>query len=344
VTFPSHLPGFVPVPNPGGLANPSLGADDPARRDGRDRGGRASFGYFGFSSTLDTSVRGRPDNTLVMRVKTARPDLWRGQSFDTWDGTVWSNSDDREVPVFGDPPLQLPVSVGESKFGPPVVQTFLIDKPGPNLVFGAAMPAKLYIADRQVFALSDGTVRTGVQLTKGTVYTVVSNRAAVTSERLRAVAVEDAPAEIADRYTRLPRVSGRVGDLAREVTAGAASQYDQVLALEAWMAANTQYTLDIPPLPAGSDAVDQFLFVDRKGFCEQIGSSLVVMLRSLGIPARLAVGYAPGQRNPFTGLYEVRAKHAHAWAEVWFPEVGWQSFDPTASVPLAGGWGMWEER
>jgi hypothetical protein len=60
------------------------------------------------------------------------------------------------------------------------------------------------------------------------------------------------------------------------------------------------------------------------------------MLRSLGIPARLAVGYATGERNPFTGLYEVRAKDAHAWAEVYFPGVGWQAFDPTASVPLAG--------
>src|SRR5262249_31155155 len=63
---------------------------------------------------------------------------------------------------------------------------------------------------------------------------------------------------------------------------------------------------------------------------------LVVMLRSLGIPARLTVGYASGERNPFTGLYEVRAKDAHAWAEVYFPGVGWQGFDPTAEVPLAG--------
>jgi hypothetical protein len=94
--------------------------------------------------------------------------------------------------------------------------------------------------------------------------------------------------------------------------------------------------LDIPPLPKGKDAVDQFLFVDQRGFCEQIGTSLVVMLRSLGIPARLAVGYAAGERNPFTGLYEVRAKDAHAWAEVYFPGVGWQAFDPTAQVPLAG--------
>jgi hypothetical protein len=76
--------------------------------------------------------------------------------------------------------------------------------------------------------------------------------------------------------------------------------------------------------------------VDRKGFCEQIGTTLVVMLRELGIPARLAVGYTPGERNPFTGLYEVKASDAHAWADVYFPGIGWQGFDPTAAVPLAG--------
>ena len=102
------------------------------------------------------------------------------------------------------------------------------------------------------------------------------------------------------------------------------------------MGRNTRYTLDAPRPPRGADAVEQFLFVDRKGFCEQIATSLVVMLRSLGIPARLAVGYLPGERNPFTGLYEVRADDAHAWAEVYFPGVGWQGFDPTAPVPLAG--------
>ncbi len=106
------------------------------------------------------------------------------------------------------------------------------------------------------------------------------------------------------------------------------------------MAEHTRYTLDIPPLPAGADAVEQFLFEDRRGFCEQIGTSLVVLLRSLGIPARLGVGYVSGERNPFTGLYEVRASDAHAWAEVWFPGVGWQIFDPTASVPLAGDSGL----
>ena len=93
-----------------------------------------------------------------------------------------------------------------------------------------------------------------------------------------------------------------------------ASTYDKVLALEAWLGANTRYTLDIPPLPADADAVDQFLFVDRRGFCEQIATSLVVMLRSLGDPGagggRLRAGSAQpvhravrsaGLRTPICG-------------------------------------------
>jgi hypothetical protein len=82
--------------------------------------------------------------------------------------------------------------------------------------------------------------------------------------------------------------------------------------------------------------VDDFLFNVRAGWCEQIASSLVVQLRDLGIPARLATGFVPGDHSRFTGEWVVRAKHAHAWAEVYFPGVGWQAFDPTAGVPLAG--------
>jgi len=188
----------------------------------------------------------------------------------------------------------------------------------------------------------DGTLRAGVSLEEDSVYTVVSRRPVATKAILRdsdgsATAVPD---RIKARYTGLPAVPQRVRDLAREVTASAPTTYDKIQALEAWFGANTRYTLDVPPLPDGADAVEQYLFEDRIGFCEQIASSLVVMLRSLGVPARLAVGYTPGERNPFTGLYEVRASDAHSWAEVWFPGVGWQSFDPTASVPLSGDGGL----
>ena len=327
-----------------GSSNPSLGADDPsgAVQPGRPSGGRASFGYFGFSDRLDTATRGRPDNTLVMRVRAAAPDFWRGQTFDTWNGRVWTRLATRaEVARRAVSRSEIPPAADD---GPPfatvpsdeLVQTYYVERPGPNMIFAAATPTKLYFEDRTIFQLPDGSLRAGVQLGEDSVYTVVSDRPLATEAALRASPPNAVPPELRDLYAATPVTTDRVRALAQEVTASAPTTYDKVRALEAWMGAHTKYTLDIPPLPKGRDAVDQFLFVDQRGFCEQIGTSLVVMLRSLGIPARLVVGYASGERNPFTGLYEVRAKDAHAWAEVYFPGVGWQGFDPTASVPLAG--------
>ncbi|HUQ39597.1 MAG TPA: transglutaminaseTgpA domain-containing protein [Acidimicrobiales bacterium] len=341
LTFPAALPSPVRVPSEGGLSNPTLGDEDPARQSdpGRPNSGKASFGYTGFSQRMDTSVRGRPDETLVMRVRASKPDFWKGQTFDTWDGRQWTLSDERFRPVRTEQPLRIPTTMGEVDGSwDELVQTFYFQRPGPNLVFAANHPRKLYFPDNAVFQLSDGTLRAGVELEEKAVYTVVSALPHATPDSLRASEPfrSTTPPGLLERYTKLDRVPERVAALARDITAGAPTAYDKVRAIEGWMAANTRYTLDIPVLPKGADAVEQFLFVDRQGFCEQIGTSLVVMLRSLGIPARLAVGYAAGERNPFTGLFEVRASDAHAWAEVWFPDVGWQGFDPTAHVPLAG--------
>jgi hypothetical protein len=134
---------------------------------------------------------------------------------------------------------------------------------------------------------------------------------------------------------QLPHAYPRVEALAKKITAGDTTNYDKVESLIAWMGAHTRYSTDIPPLPAGADTVDEFLFGNRVGFCEQISTSLAVMLRSIGVPTREAVGYVPGPYNPITDLYQVRANDAHAWVQVWFPGFGWQSFDPTAVVPLA---------
>ena len=347
LAFPTLLPeGAGSGPVPGGLSNPTLGDRDPARRnaDGTyDEGGGPgqSFGYFGFAEELDTAVRGRPDNSLVMRVRAEQADFWKGQTFDHWDGRRWTSSDDRirridsETLPINIPPT--PTDVGAQ--GGQLVQTYYLVRPGPNLIFAAHAPDQVYFGDRQLFQLPDGTLRAGVELSSSTVYTVISVRPPSTPEILRqssSLQIQP-PRAITQRYLQVPEdTPARVVELARTVTADAPTAYDKVRALEAWMGANTTYTLDIPPLPRGADAVDQYLFEDKQGFCEQIGTALVVMLRSLGVPARLAVGYAAGTRNPFTGMYEVRASDAHSWAEVWFPGVGWQGFDPTAEVPLAG--------
>ena len=340
--FPARLLQLLPLPTPGELSNTSLGAGNPASPGfsaEAKAGRRSAFGYFGFSTSLDLGARGRPDNTVVMLVRADRAALWRGQTFDTWNGRTWTMSDQRTQTLVGPLPIPVPPEAGAGLAGgPELVQTFYLRKPGPNLIFGAAPIEKVYFPDRQIYELSDGTLRARVEVGRGAVYTTVSRPPAVTVGTLRRAGTDIAgtPAAITQRYASPPVITPRVRDLARQVTAGATTTYDQVVDLEDWMAANTRYTLDVPPLPPGADAVDQFLFVDRRGFCEQIATSLTVMLRSLGVPSRVVAGYTPGLRNPFTGLFQVRASDAHLWTEVWFPGVGWQSFDPTAVVPLAG--------
>ena len=153
------------------------------------------------------------------------------------------------------------------------------------------------------------------------------------------------PAEQA-RYLQLPHPYPRVAALAAadhrrhrtpagEPVTTDPRTYDKVEAIERWMATHIHYTTDIPPLPAGPTPSTSFLFGTRRGYCEQISTATAVMLRILGIPAREAVGYVPGSYNPITDLYDVQAKDAHAWVQVWFPGYGWQNFDPTADVPLA---------
>jgi transglutaminase-like putative cysteine protease len=139
-----------------------------------------------------------------------------------------------------------------------------------------------------------------------------------------------------ERYRALPPVPARVAELARSLTADAPTTLAKVQAVERWLGANVTYTLDIPPLPAGADAVDRFLFEDRRGYCQQVASAFAVLLRVAGVPTRIATGVVAGDRDDLTGEWAVRARDAHAWVEVWFDGIGWQGIDPTASVPLGG--------
>jgi len=139
-----------------------------------------------------------------------------------------------------------------------------------------------------------------------------------------------------EQYTQLPPgLPDRVVELAHRITDGAPTTYDKALAVERWLHQNTRYNQNISPDPPGVDPVDYFLFHRRQGFCEQIASAMAILLRSVGVPARFAVGFDSGRRNVLTGYYEVRESDAHAWVEVDFPEVGWVEFDPTRTVPDA---------
>jgi len=169
----------------------------------------------------------------------------------------------------------------------------------------------------------------------------VSDRVRVDGDILRRQGIigprlSDLGREVLGRYLEVPgSTTPETVALANELAADAGSTYDVVLAYDAWLSANVEYDLNAPLPAAGEDAVHDFLFDSQLGFCEQIASALTIMLRTQGVPARLATGYVPGTRDEVAGVFEVRASDAHAWVEVWFPETGWQAFDPTASVPLA---------
>jgi transglutaminase-like putative cysteine protease len=127
------------------------------------------------------------------------------------------------------------------------------------------------------------------------------------------------------------RVSQRVSNLARSWRQEGTS--DAELIRQALAYFNEQafvYTLEPPPL--GADPVDEFLFVTRRGFCEHYAAAFVVLMRSAGIPARVVTGYQGGEYNPLGDYWLVRQSDAHAWAEVWLPNGGWQRIDPTAAV------------
>ena len=344
LTLPAFIDEIRTVGSPGALARPD-GALAGAGIGTGARGIAAESGaYEGFTEALDTSVRGELGDDVVMRVRAPEPDFWRGQTFADFDGRVWTA--DPDVGQLQDgPEIDVPPAFGEARVPPSdrerFVQTFFVESDLPNVIFAASRPRRV-IFDGGVWVRPDGSLRTDVVLTEGAVYTVESSRVEVTAPMLQsqgdvAGRLTDLGREAFAPYLALPAsTSQRTRDLAASLAPPGTSTYDTVRALEGWIAANVVYDLDAPVPAVGTDAVDDFLFVSQRGFCEQIASSLVVMLRSLGVPARLATGYLPGQRDRVTGVWEVRARDAHARVEVWFPATGWQAFDPTAEVPLAG--------
>jgi transglutaminase-like putative cysteine protease len=93
------------------------------------------------------------------------------------------------------------------------------------------------------------------------------------------------------------------------------------------------YTLDVPPPVEGQDAADYFLFELKQGYCDYYATAMVVLARASGLPARFVSGYSPGEYDAPGAQYIVREMHAHSWAEVYFPEIGWVEFEPTALLP-----------
>ena len=172
-------------------------------------------------------------------------------------------------------------------------------------------------------------------LSAGEVYSVRASISTPTIEQLRDSAPNPYPDWVIARYTQLPpNFSERVAALATAIAADQATPYDKTIAVTNWLRSNITYQTTIPTIPAGTDPIEWFLFDAKVGFCNYYATSEVLMLRSLGIPARINVGYAEGTWSPEESNYQVSGKEYHAWPEVFFPGIGWVPFEPTVSQPL----------
>jgi hypothetical protein len=165
----------------------------------------------------------------------------------------------------------------------------------------------------------------------------------------------DYPSWITARYLQLPEtITPRTIELAESIAANLENPYDITQAVTDFLRTSLKYSDTVPGAPAGQEPIDWVLFEHKQAFCNYYASAEIVMLRSLGIPARMAVGYAEGERSSIGGIdniptlgpdgqnipldiqiqgdiFTVRHKDAHAWPEVYFPNFGWVEFEPTVS-------------
>jgi transglutaminase-like putative cysteine protease len=276
---------------------------------------------------------------------------WRATAFERYQNGQWLLGEDgtfREVlpgaPVLPLAPYRLRRDVS-AVFTMRVLSTSrLYVVPQPKLVSLANNTSAIYTVLTGLDNSVDPTVVRARDVLVGNrrIYRVVGSMSVADEDSLRRAGT-DYPLWVTNHYLQLPpEITDRTRQLAHEISdsAGARTPYDQAQAVTNWLRANITYDTQIQAPPSGQEPVDWFLFTGRRGYCNYYASGEVILLRILGIPARLAAGFSQGDfeepTNPvIAGTYHVKEKHAHAWVEAFFPDYGWVEFEPTVSeAPL----------
>jgi transglutaminase-like putative cysteine protease len=265
---------------------------------------------------------------------------WRSQTFDRYNGYGWYSSEVLRRELAAGDAFFTTLPTGYKRLD----QEFTLLDVEDKLLYWAGA---LYRVDERVTALwrvqpVPDPAGTGLPFNEsdllGAERQAVTYRAeaylALPSLELLRAAGQDYPQAIRERYLGLPeRVPERVFALARDLTATAPTPFDQAVAIETYLRTNFEYTLEVPGVPVDSEVADYFLFELKRGYCDYYATSMAVLARAAGLPARLVTGYASGAYNARTAQYVVRQSDAHSWVEIYFPGIGWVEFEPTASQP-----------
>jgi transglutaminase-like putative cysteine protease len=272
----------------------------------------------------------------LFEVRSPQRSYWRLTSLDRFDGQIWSSSGD-----FGRAQGRLPESVAV------VTASEVFDQQVTVLALAAiwlpsAYEPRAVDVDGVVVRYDDESatliVDNDVETSDGLVYRVTSASPRLSSEDLSALSGE-IPGSVRARHLGLPDdLSPRVTELARQLTidAGLTAPADQARAIQDHL---RRFTYDLDVGPGHSDrALETFLFETQRGYCEQFAGSFAAMARSIGLPARVAVGFTTGEADPDDPeRFVVRGEHAHAWPEVYIPGAGWVAYEPTPGrgIPFA---------
>ena len=306
---------------------------------------RSSTAAFGRS--LELSGERNVGTEIIFTVATPLGRYWRAVVFDTFDGRIWQNTSDASAEFEAETILPVPdwqlretitqtvqllASTGDVIFGAPDIYraTVPLDaqvEPAPaSSIVGSAAGGDqaataaiefTYLRSRQTLDVNDS-------------YTVLSRQTVVTQQALENAGTEY-PQSIADKYLQLPETfSTRIADLALLITEVYPTPYAKAKGIEAYLRTTIPYNDAIAAPPADVDPLEYFLFDIQEGYCDYYASAMATMLRSVGIPARTASGYAEGTYDEESNVYFVTAADAHTWVEVYFPNYGWIEFEPTA--------------
>ena len=282
-----------------------------------------------------------PGNTPIMDVFVSQKlpyVYWQAITYDTYnEHGAWEILDTAVEEHFPDDgPINTPYTLGREVITQTVVSYF----PTSSFIYGAP---EIINTDRalNVYSRADqnsnklvNSVRSKFVMQQGDQYEVTSRLSLADANSLR-TASTIYPDWVAETYTSLPdTITPETKDLAKSLTAGYDNNFDKAIAVRNYLRETVSYNDQIAAVPDGIDPVHFTLFVSREGYCNYYASAMAVMLRSEGIPARIASGYAQGSYDDDTKSYRVNASNAHTWVEVYFPDYGWIQFEPTASIPI----------
>lgn len=357
--FPGYQVRSFPVTAPAGLELPQFdrnnrGVVNPGYRDESDpdatgNGSGAGSGsptegpgtldptfYYGFGERINQNLRGTLTPEPILRVRSQAKGWSRVLAFDRYTGQGWEMTRQEPLLELYRAPFsyrfRLIQQIIPSERSREVVQTITLLSTLPNVIPAQATATDLYFPAREIGVDLEGNLRATSILLPDLTYTAISQVVYRDRERLRQAAT-DYP-EIIERYHLQipPEIAERVRTQAETLLAKSEnpleSNYEKALYLAQAIKQGYRLRTDLPFLEEDEDLVEAFLFRYGGGYPDHFSTVLTVMLRSIGIPARLATGFGPGKFNPFTGFYIVQNTDAYALTEAYFPGFGWMTFDP----------------